>query len=180
MPCLVPKMRAEKALDVIDEQAALLQKMSASSIDRRLANECRKMILRGRSHSNPHPLLKSQIPVRTWAQWDAAVLGLVEIDLVGHEGGNNQGGFCLPLTVTDISTGWTVNRSVHNKAQKYVFEALLHVVEVFPFPDIGIDSDNGSEFINHELLRFCEEQQITFTRSGPGNKNDGMHVEQKN
>ncbi|WP_279402755.1 transposase family protein [Arthrobacter sp. JCM 19049] len=73
-----------------------------------------------------------------------------------------------------------MNRSVHNKAQKYVFEALLHVVEVFPFPDIGIDSDNGSEFINHELLRFCEEQQITFTRSGPGNKNDGMHVEQKN
>ncbi|MGO2123861.1 integrase catalytic domain-containing protein [Glutamicibacter arilaitensis] len=106
--------------------------------------------------------------------------GFVEIDLVGHEGGNSQGEFCFTLTVTDISTGWTVNRSVRNKAQKHVFEALLHVMEVFPFPIIGIDSDNGSEFINHELLRFCEEQQITFTRSRSGNKNDGAHVEQKN
>lgn len=180
MPFLVPMLRAEKALDVTDEQAALLIKMSASTIDRRLANERRKMILRGRSHTKPGSLLKSQIPIRTWAEWDDAVPGFVEIDLVGHEGGNSQGEFCFTLTVTDISTGWTVNRSVRNKAQKHVFEALLHVMDVFPFPIIGIDSDNGSEFINHELLRFCEEQQITFTRSRSGNKNDGAYVEQKN
>lgn len=180
MPYLVPKLRAEKALDVTDEQAALLMKISASTIDRRLANERKKMLLNGRSHTKPGSLLKSQIPIRTWAEWDDAVPGFVEIDLVGHEGGNNSGEFCFTLTVTDISTGWTVNRSVRNKAQKHVFEALMHVMEVFPFPIIGIDSDNGSEFINHELLRFCEEQQITFTRSRSGNKNDGAHVEQKN
>ncbi len=180
MPYLVPKLRGEKALDVTDEQAALLLRMSASTLDRRLAIERKKMALRGRSHTKPGSLLKSQIPVRTWAEWDDAVPGFVEIDLVGHEGGHSQGEFCFTLTVTDISTGWTVNDSVRNKAQKHVFAALMHVMEVFPFPIIGIDSDNGSEFINQELLRFCQERQITFTRSRAGNKNDGAHVEQKN
>jgi hypothetical protein len=104
----------------------------------------------------------------------------VEIDLVGHEGGNSFGEFCFTLTVTDVCTGWTVNRSVRNKAAKWVFEALEHVTAVFPFPIIGIDSDNGSEFINEHLLAYCHAQQITFTRSRPGNKNDGAHVEQKN
>jgi hypothetical protein len=84
------------------------------------------------------------------------------------------------LTVTDIATGWTVNRSVRNKAQRWVFQALEHVMGQFPFPIIGIDSDNGSEFINDHLLRWCIEQKVTFTRSRPGNKNDGAHVEQKN
>ena len=96
--------------------------------------------------------MKSQIPIRTWAGWDDAVPGFVEIDLVGHEGGNASGEFCFTLTVTDFATGWTVNRSVKNKAEKWVFEALMHVRRVFPFPIIGIDSDNGSEFINHHLF----------------------------
>lgn len=180
MPYLVPMLRAEKALDLTDTQAGLLVRMSASTIDRRLAGERAKMRLRGRSHTKPGSLLKSQIPVRTWADWDDAVPGFVEIDLVGHEGGNSSGEFCFTLTVTDIATGWTVNRAVRNKAQKWVFEALMHVTGVFPFPIIGIDSDNGSEFINHELKNYCEEQHITFTRSRAGNKNDGAHVEQKN
>jgi hypothetical protein len=82
--------------------------------------------------------------------------------------------------VTDIATGWTVNRSVRNKAAKWVLEALEHVTAVFPFPIIGIDSDNGSEFINDLLFGYCQDRRITFTRSRPGNKNDGAHVEQKN
>jgi len=138
------------------------------------------MMPRGRSHTKPGSLLKSQIPIRTWADWDDAVPGFVEIDLVGHEGGNASGEFCFTLTVTDIATGWTVNRSVRNKAQRWVFEALEHVAASFPFPILGIDSDNGSEFINDQLLRWCIEQKVTFTRSRPGNKNDGAHVEQKN
>ncbi|GAA4370752.1 integrase catalytic domain-containing protein [Paeniglutamicibacter cryotolerans] len=180
MSYLVPMLRAEKALDVTRDPAALLMRMSASTIDRRLAGERARMRLRGRSPTKPGSLLKSQIPVRTWAEWDDTVPGFVEIDLVGHEGGNSSGEFCFTLTVTDIATGWTVNRAVKNKAQKWVFQALMHVTGVFPFPIIGIDSDNGSEFINHELKRYCEEQRITFTRSRSGNKNDGAHVEQKN
>src|SRR4051812_24838132 len=180
LPALVPLLRAEQELMISDEQAHLLIRMSAATIDRKLAGERAKLILRGRSHTKPGTLLKSQIPIRTWAQWDDAVPGFVEIDLVGHEGGNASGEFCFTLTVTDIATGWTVNRSVRNKAAKWVFEALEHVTAVFPFPILGIDSDNGSEFINDHLLTYCTEQQITFTRSRPGNKNDGAHVEQKN
>lgn len=81
-------------------------------MDRRLAAARAAMSLKGRSHTKPGSLLKSQIPIRTWAQWDDAVPGFVEIDLVGHEGGNAQGEHCYTLSVTDIATGWTKNRSV--------------------------------------------------------------------
>jgi len=177
---LVPILRRDGELDLTDDEAALLVKMSAATIDRRLGPERAKLMPRGRSHTKPGSLLKSQIPIRTWAEWDNVVPGFVEIDLVGHEGGVASGDFCWTLTVTDIATGWTVNRSVKNKAAKWVFKALEHVTAVFPFPIIGIDSDNGSEFINDHLLTYCTDNKITFTRSRPGNKNDGAHVEQKN
>jgi hypothetical protein len=180
LPVLVPILRRDGEVDLTDDEADLLCTMSAATIDRRLAGERAKMMPRGRSHTKPGSLLKSQIPVRTWADWDDAVPGFVEIDLVGHEGGNSSGEFCFTLTVTDIATGWTINRSVRNKAQKWVFDALQHVVAAFPFPILGIDSDNGSEFINDQLLRWCIEHEVTFTRSRPGNSNDGAHVEQKN
>ena len=156
----------------------MLVRISAATIDRRLAPERAKLLSRGRSHTKPGTLLKSQIPIRTWADGDDAVPGFVEIDLVGHEGGNASGEFCFTLTVTDIATGWTVNRSVKNKAEKWVFEALMHVRRVFPI--IGIDSDNGSEFINHHLFDYCVANKITFTRSRASHSNDGAHVEQKN
>ena len=82
--------------------------------------------------------------------------------------------------MTDIHTGWTETTAVKNKAQKWVFAALVGICEEFPFPVKGIDSDNGSEFINHHLLRWCEYNKLTFTRSRAGRKNDGAHVEQKN
>jgi hypothetical protein len=154
--------------------------MSPATMDRRLAPARAAMSLRGRSHTKPGSLLKSQIPIRTWAQWDDAVPGFVEIDLVGHEGGNAEGEHCYTLTVTDIATGWTENRSVQNKACRWVAAALEDIAKILPFPLLGVDSDNGSEFINAHLLRWCQKREITFTRSGPGNSNDGAHVEQKN
>ena len=104
----------------------------------------------------------------------------MEIDLVAHEGGNAVGEHAYTLTVTDIATGWTENRSVRNKAQKWVVAALEDIEKVLPFPLLGVDSDNGSEFINYHLLDWCKRRKITFTRSRPGNSNDGAHVEQKN
>jgi len=177
---LVPVLRGYGELDIDVETAALLVGMSAATIDRRLATERKKHQLKGRSHTKPGSLLKSQIPIRTWADWDDAVPGFVEIDLVGHEGGNAAGEHCFTLTVTDIATGWTENRSVPNKARKWVIAALEEIADIMPFPILGVDSDNGSEFINHHLLTWCEKRQITFTRSRPGNSNDGAHVEQKN
>lgn len=177
---LVPRLRRFAELEVTDQTAAALVAMSAATIDRRLAADRAKLVLKGRSHTKPGSLLKDQIPIRTWAQWDDAVPGFVEIDLVGHEGGNAVGEHCYTLTVTDIATGWTENRSVRNKARKWVIAALEEIASIMPFPLRGVDSDNGSEFINHHLLDWCEKRRITFTRSRPGNSNDGAHVEQKN
>jgi hypothetical protein len=97
-------LRAERELLLTDEQASVLSRMSSATIDRKLAGERARMVPRGRSHTKPGTLLKSQIPIRTWAEWDDAVAGFVEIDLVGHEGGNNASEFCFTLTVTDIAT----------------------------------------------------------------------------
>jgi hypothetical protein len=180
LPDLVARLRRFGELEVSDEVAALLVAMSPATIDRRLAPDRAGLVLRGRSHTKPGSLLKDAIPIRTWAQWDDAVPGFVEIDLVGHEGGHAMGEHAYTLTVTDIATGWTENRSVPNKARKWVIAALEEIAKIMPFPIIGVDSDNGSEFINHNLLHWCEQRKITFTRSRAGNSNDGAHVEQKN
>jgi hypothetical protein len=180
LPELVPVLLRYGELDIDDDTAALLVQMSAATIDRRLAPARSKLVLRGRSHTKPGSLLKSRIPMRTWADADENTPGYVEIDLVGHEGGNLGGEHCFTLTVTDIATGWTENRTVRNKAQVHVVSAIADVVEHLPFPIRGIDSDNGSEFINAHLLRYCTEHDLKFTRSRSGNKNDGAHVEQKN
>ena len=177
---LVMVLRHFGELVISDATAALLVSMSAATIDRRLASERAKHQLRGRCTTKPGSLLKSQIPVRTWADWDDARPGFVEIDLVSHDGGNLTGPHAFTLTVTDIATGWTENRSVPSKAAKCVKAALNDIAYRMPFPVLGVDSDNGSEFINVTLLQWCERHQITFTRARPGNKNDGCHVEQKN
>lgn len=181
MATLVESLRRHGELDIGDDLAAQLAAMSAATIDRRLAGDRAELTTgRGRALTKPGSLLKSQIPMRTWADWDQAVPGFLEVDLVGHDGGDNNDQFCFSLTATDIATGWTENRTVRNKAAKWVFGALVEIQAQMPFPVLGIDSDNGSEFINYHLLRWCEQQHITFTRSRPNNKNDGAHVEQKN
>jgi transposase InsO family protein len=177
---LVAVLRHFRELVIGEETAALLVTMSAATIDRRLADERARHKIKGRVGTKPGSLLKSQIPVRTWADWDDAVPGFVEIDTVFHDGGHRGGGHAFTLTVTDIATGWTENRSLPDRAAKTVLAALNHIAAAMPFPIIGVDCDNGSEFINEDLLRWCERRRITFTRSRPGNKNDGCHVEQKN
>ena len=180
LAAIVPLLVRDGDLDLDAAGQALLVGMSAATIDRKLQTERAKHAMRGRSHTKPGTLLKSQIPIRTWAEWDENQPGFLEIDLVGHEGGNSSGEFCFTLTATDIATGWTVNRSVRNKAAVWVCEALDYVIRRFPFPIKGIDSDNGSEFINHHLFDYCVKHKLTFTRSRSGNSNDGAHVEQKN
>lgn len=177
---LVAVLRHFQELVITDETAALLVAMSAATIDRRLADERAKHTIRGRVGTKPGSLLKSQIPVRTWAEWDDAVPGFVEIDTVFHDGGNRGGGHAFTLTVTDIATGWTENRSLPDRTAKHILAGLNHITAAMPFPILGVDSDNGSEFINDDLLTWCQDRRISFTRSRPGNKNDGCHVEQKN
>ncbi len=180
LPALVAALRRDGELEMSDADAALLSKMASATIDRRLAPARKALMPHGRSHTKPGTLLKSQIPIRTWSEWNEQKPGFLEIDLVGHEGGNPFGEFCSTLTMTDVATGWTINRSVPNKAAAGVTEAIDFCRRQFPFPVLGIDSDNGSEFINSHLFDYCEVEQLTFTRSRPYNKNDGAHVEQKN
>ena len=113
-----------------------LLKMGASTMDRRLGPARASMSVRGRSHTKPGSLLKDAIPIRTWAAWNDAAPGFVEIDLVGHEGSNAVGEHAYTLAVTDIATAWTENRSVGNKAQKWVVAALVHraAVDLHPVP----------------------------------------------
>ena len=133
-----------------------------------------------RGGTKPGSLLKRQVPVRMFADWDDKQVGFAEIDLVQHDGGSTRGVFACTLTLTDVSTGWTEVVAVRNKAQKHVFAALKQERARLPFPFLGIDSDNGAEFINDQLIRYCSQEQLTFTRGRVGKKNDNAFVEQKN
>ena len=159
---------------------AMLRTMSAATIDRILGPDRAGATLKGRSTTKPGTLLKSQIQIRTGTEWNDARPGFIEIDLVAHCGDTTKGEYCNTLDATDIATGWTETRAVRNKAQVHVFAALKDIVAHLPFPLLGIDSDNGSEFINDQLFRYCTEKSVTFTRSRAYRKNDGCHVEQKN
>ena len=136
--------------------------------------------MKGRSGTKPGSLLRQQIPIRTFAEWDEARPGFFEVDLVGHDGGVGAGEFCQSLTLTDVATGWTEVRALRNKAQRWVHEAMEAVAGELPFDLLGLDSDNGSEFINNNLLAWCLEREVTFTRSRPWRKNDNCFVKQKN
>lgn len=156
-----------------------LQVISASTMDRFRRTERRPAGHR-RGGTKPGSLLKPQIPIRTYADWDDKRPGFGEIDLVQHDGGNPSGFFACTLDATDVSTGWTEMRAVLTKAQVHVFAALKQIRADLPFPLLGLDSDNGAEFINDELLRYCRQEHITFTRGRVGRKNDNPYVEQKN
>ncbi|MGH2469592.1 MAG: integrase catalytic domain-containing protein, partial [Chloroflexota bacterium] len=154
--------------------------LSAATIDRRLASYRRQARRHGLGTTKPGTLLKKQVPIQTYLPWDEQVPGFVEIDLVAHCGTTTAGQYVNTLTVVDVATGWTDVAAVWGKGQMAVFEALQAIRARLPFPLRGIDSDNGSEFLNDHLVRYCRAEQLTFTRCRPYWKNDQAHVEQKN
>jgi hypothetical protein len=177
---IIPVLKRFGEIDIDEDTQEKLLKISAATIDRILAPIKKKDILRPKSYTKPGSLLKSQIPIRTFTEWDDTEAGFIEIDLVGHDGGNTSGDFCHTLDATCVATTWTETIAVKNKAQKWVFEAIQEMRNRFPFPILGIDSDNGGEFINNIMHRYCLTNSITFTRSRPNRKNDNCYVEQKN
>ncbi|MEW6106817.1 MAG: transposase family protein, partial [Bacillota bacterium] len=177
---IVPILERRGELRLDDDTRKKLLSISAATIDRRLAQDHRRLDIKGRSGTKPGTLLKHNIPLETFSEWSDTEPGFVEIDLVGHDGGNTRGEYAQTLDVVDVATRWTETRAVKNKAQKWVFEALKHIIARIPFPVRGIDSDNGAEFTNDHLIRFCAQNRITFTRSRAYNKNGSCYVEQKN
>ena len=180
MPELIAKLEQFGELRLAPVTKEKLLRISAATVDRLLQPERRKQQLRRRSQTKPGTLLKHQIPIRTFAEWNEQQPGFVEMDLVAHDGGLAVGDYCQTLDLTDVCSGWTETEGVPNKAQVWVFEALQRIRQRLPFPLLGLDSDNGSEFVNQELLRYCQQERITFTRARPYRKNDNCYVEQKN
>ncbi len=161
--------------EVIDQVLA----MSPATIDRRLAPARTGLVAsKGLSHTRPGSLLKTSIPLKTWHEWDDTIPGFLQIDLVGHEGGDNNGQFHYSLDATDIATGWTETITVRSKGERIVAAGLEELRLRFPFHIAGIHSDNGSEFINHHLLRWCTARHITFSRGRAAHSNDQAHIEQ--
>jgi hypothetical protein len=162
------------------EVKAKLLRISPATIDRALKEDRKKLSPRGISGTKPGTLLKKHIPVRTHYPWDERKPGFFETDTVHHCGERDAGEFCLTLDATDVASGWVELRPLLNKAQIWVMEALPDIQATLPFPLLGVDSDNGSEFINRSLLAWCDANHITFTRTRPYKKNDNCFVEQKN
>jgi transposase InsO family protein len=181
LPGLIANLSAHGHLDGTDPATVdQLLAMSAATIDRRLAPARVGLVARTISHTRPGSMLKSSIPMKTWREWNDTEPGFIQIDLVGHEGGDNNGAFFYTLDATDVATGWTESVTVRSKGERIVAAGLEELWLRFPFHIHGIHSDNGSEFINHHLARWCTARQITFTRGRSSHKNDQAHIEQKN
>lgn len=178
IPLLLAKNHQFGEVAITKEQENLLNQISTASLGRMLVTERRKRRRAINSHTKPGTI-KSGIPFAC----DVAkrtTPGYLEIDLVAHCGEHAMGHFLYTLSVTDFATGWHENEAIMGKSQHVVVEALQRIQERLPFPLRGIDSDNGTEFINAHLERFTKEHKLEFTRSRPYRKNDNAHIEQKN
>jgi hypothetical protein len=167
-------------LDLDDETRDRLLTISPAPADRLLARVRQASRPHGLSTTKPGTLLKQSIPVRTFAQWDDARPGFMEIDLVAHCGVDGGGEFLYSLDMLDVKPRWVELAALPNRSQASVTAAIQACQIRLPYPLLGLDSDNGSEFINADLKRFCEQEQVTFTRGRPYTKNDQAYVEQKN
>ena len=177
LPTWVPWARRRLVLSPATE--AGLERISARQMDRVLAPHKRTIRRRQYGRTKPGALLKHHIPLRT-DRWTVTVPGFTEIDLVAHSGDRADGEFGYTLNVTDIHTTWVESGALLGKSQVRVQETLERLRVALPFALQGIDSDNGSEFINAHLHRYCRRRQIQFTRGRPYKKDDNAHIEQKN
>jgi hypothetical protein len=177
LPLWMPWVR--KRLRVSAEVERQLLAISARQVDRRLRERKRRLKRQRYGGTRPGLLLKHQIAVKTDA-WDVRVAGFTEVDLVSHSGNRGTGEFAYSLNLTDLRTTWTETRAVLGKGEAGVLAAFDELAASLPFRLLGIDSDNGSEFINWQVGRWCARHDIHFTRSRPYKKDDNAHIEQKN
>lgn len=179
LPTVVESLERHGHLHLSEDCRNHLLAMSPATADR-ILQPYRKREGHGISTTRSGTLLKKQIPVRTFNDWNETTPGFMEADLVAHCATSAEGSFLYTLTLTDIATGWTECLPLMSRGQEAVVAALKRVQHLLPFPLLGIDTDNGAEFINVELLAFCEQEHITFTRGRPRRSNDQCYVEQKN
>lgn len=177
---LTAVLERHQALRLAPALRAALLAMSTSTLERLLRPVRLREGRRPLSTTKPGSLLKAAISIRTFAEWDDQRPGFLEVDLVAHCSERTEGFYLSTLTAVDIATGWVEHQAVWGKSQERVGSALHAIGARLPFPWLGLDSDNGSEFINADLLAYCRRRHITFTRSRPYRKNDNANVEEKN
>ena len=180
LPELVKVLRRYDEITMTAEIEAQLCQMSPSTIDRLLRPWRWLGGRRAFTTTKPGSLLKNSIPIRTFADWEEDCPGFLEVDLVHHCGDSAEGFYLTTLSTVDVATGWSECIGVWGKGQQRVGAAVHRVQQRLPFLLLGLDSDNGSEFINQHLYTYCSRKEITFTRSRSYKKNDSCHVEQKN
>jgi len=176
----IEMLHLEPDLGIDEAVKQKLLQISPATIDRMLTGERKKLVLKGRSHTRAGTLLKHQIPIRTFYDWDERKPGFFEADTVVHDGGNSSGEYCATLNATDVFSGWVELRPLRNRAHRWVKDEAEGIRAHLPFPLKGWDSDNGGEFINHQLWSWANAHHISFTRARSYRKNDNCFVEQKN
>jgi hypothetical protein len=180
LPELLRILQVKGEIRLSTETYQQLCRMSPSTIDRITKTWGRRRKRGGFSTTKPGTLLKSAIPIRTFSEWNDNRPGFVEVDLVAHCGDDAEGFYLTTLSAVDVATGWYEPVAVWGKGQTRVGGAIHDIRQRLPVTMLGLDSDNGSEFINRSLFDYCQQNHITFTRSRSYKKNDSCHVEQKN
>lgn len=179
MPDLLDKLAACGELTVPEHVREQLLRISLATVKRIVSQAKRKDTVRIGGTTKPGSLLKRQITVR-YGRWDETTPGWCETDTVAHCGETLAGTFVYSLNVVDICSGWSEQIAILGKGERACVAGVEQLRLRLPFPLLGLDSDNGSEFINWHMQRYAKKNHITFTRSRPYKKNDNAHVEQKN
>lgn len=180
IPIYLDALTRHREIKVTKIEKALLFSISPRTMDRCLKIERGKLTLKHRGGTKPGTLLKNQIPIKMWTEWEETKPGYVELDSVHHNGGNPSGHYCYTVSQEDVATGWHENQAHLGKSEAYTTEAIEKGGERFPFPIEGIDFDSGGEFVNWHLVRYCDRKRITYTRARQGVKNDQCYVEESN
>lgn len=180
IPSYVETLVRDKELFLAGKQKELLLSVSAATIERLIKSERKKVFGKGKTTTKPGTLLKHQIPIHVFTRWDDRRPGFGEVDLVAHCGVTVKGHFAYTLDFIDLDTNWDECVAFLGKGEHAAMGAVKLVRQRLPFDLLGIDSDNGEEFINWELYRWCRKEEITFTRCREYHKNDQAHVEEKN
>jgi len=180
IPSYVETLVRDKELFLTEKQKELLFSVSAATIERIIKSERKKVFGRGKTTTKPGTLLKHHIPIHIFTKWNERTPGFGEIDLVAHCGPTAKGDFAYTLDFIDLDTNWNECVAIMGKGQYATHEALKTIRRRLPFSLLGIDSDNGEEFINWHLYRWCKTEEINFSRGREYHKNDQAHVEEKN
>lgn len=180
IPAYIAALRRHRELIVTPNERKLLLKISSTTIDRLLTHARKRISLKGKSRTKPGSLLKHQIPIKMWTDWNNTLPGFLEIDSVHHCGMSLFGDYVYTLDTTDVATGWNECAGHLGRSEYRTIEALKTIGKRLLFPLLGIDFDCGGEFVNWHMIRYCTENKITYTRARETIKNDQAYIEQQN